>query len=332
MTLNKFKKGFSLIELMISMTLGMLLITAVISIFLTSNKNFNQNDRYARLQENGRFAMRQISKELTMANFWGGMTEPGDIDTTIPIGAQCNLQLDTSNGFLIANNVDAATASSLSGACISSATFQPFTDLIVIKHAAGKGILPANAALEMKPNTPYVITNGSSGRLRVTGSSPDAKPTGNERAYQYIIRIYYIRDNDDGVSSLYRYSLPSNGGINLVEEQVVDGIENIQIQFGIDTDDDQAANMYVSNPTPAELSNAMTARVSVLARGVREVTAGEDDTYDDQKLYFMGEDVPYSPNAANFPPKDKTNSNKLNRRMFTNTVMLRNIANLAAIR
>jgi hypothetical protein len=90
--------------------------------------------------------------------------------------------------------------------------------------------------------------------------------------------------------------------------------------------------MYVSNPTPAELTNAMTARISVLTRSTRDIALGEDPNFDDQKLYFMGEGAPYSPNDANFPPKDKSNSNKFNRRMFTNTVMLRNIANLAAIR
>lgn len=327
---NNHQKGFSLIELMIALTLGMMLVTAVISIFLSTNKNFNQNDRYARLQENGRFALRLVTKELTMANFWGGMIDPSDIDTTVPLGAQCNLLLDTSNSFVVINNVTAADASTLSGGCITAGTFQPFTDLFVIKHVAGKGYLPGEA---LKANTPYVITNGSSGRLRVydPGNS-DTQPNGNERAYQYMLSVYFIRDNANGVPSLYRYSLPTAGGITLVEQEVAEGIENLQIQFGIDTDDDQTANMYVSDPTPAELTNAMTARISVLTRSAREVTSGEDSSFDDQKLYYMGEGAPYSPNAANFPPKDKSNSNKFNRRMFTNTVMLRNIANLAAIR
>lgn len=325
------QKGFSLIELMIAMTLGMMLVTAVISIFLSSNKNFNQNDRYARLQENGRFALRLVTKELTMANFWGGMTEPGDIDTTIPLGTQCNLQLDTSSGFLVVDNVTAATASTLTGGCVASGTFQPFTDMFVIKHVAGKGYQQSEIA-SMKPNVPYVITNGSTGRLRVYGSGNKDTPTGNERAFQYLVNVYFIRDNAKGVPSLFRYSLPADGGLALVEQEIAEGIENLQVQFGIDTDGDQSANVYVSNPTPAELTNAMTARISVLTRSAREITDGEDPSYDDQKLYYMGEGVPYSPNAANFPPKDKSNSNKFNRRMFTNTVMLRNIANLAAIR
>jgi len=321
-------KGFSLIELMIAMTLGMLLVTAVISIFLSSNKNFKQNDRYARLQENGRFALRLVTKELTLASFWGGMSEPSDIDTTVPLGTQCNLLLDTSNGFLVADNVNASTASTLSGGCINSATFQPFTDMFVIKHVAGRGYTPGEP---LKPNTPYVITNGSTGRLRVFGSGSNDTPTGNERAYQYIVSIYFIRDNDKGIPSLYRFSLPSNGGLALVEEEVAEGIENLQVQFGIDTDNDQSVNEYVSNPTPAQLTNAMTARVSVLTRGSSEVLNAEDASFNDQKLYDLGEG-PYSPNLANFPPKDKSNSNKFNRRLFSNTVMLRNIANLAALR
>lgn len=323
------QKGFSLVELMISIMLGLMLLTAVISVFLSSNKNFSQNDRYARLQENGRFALRLVTKELTMANFWGGMIDPSDIDTSVALGTQCNITLDTANGFLVGNNVTAANASTLSGSCIAAGTFQPFTDLFVIKRVAGKGYLPGEA---LKANTPYVITNGSSGKLRVYDSgNSDTQPSGNERAYQYMLSVYFIRDNANGVPSLYRYSLPTAGGMTLVEEEIAEGIENLQVQFGIDTDDDQIANMYVNDPTTAELANAMTARISVLSRNAREITAGEDSNYDDQKLYDMGEGA-YSPNTANFPPKDKTNSNKFNRRMFTNTVMLRNIVNLAAIR
>jgi type IV pilus assembly protein PilW len=178
---KQHQKGFSIIELMIAMTLGMMLITAVISIFLSSNKNFSQNDRYARLQENGRFALRLVTKELTMANFWGGMTEPSDIDTTIPLGAQCNLQLDTSNDFLVADNVTASAASTLSGGCVASGTFQPFTDMFVIKHVAGKGYSQTEVA-NMKPGAPYVITNGSTGRLRVhTPGDATTEPSGTCR-------------------------------------------------------------------------------------------------------------------------------------------------------
>ncbi len=84
--------GFTLIELMISVTLGLLLIAMVVSVFVNSNRNYVQDDNYAIMQENGRFALKRLAHELAMVQYWGGMLNPGagDIDTTtLPATTDC---------------------------------------------------------------------------------------------------------------------------------------------------------------------------------------------------------------------------------------------------
>lgn len=58
------EKGFSLIELLISISLGILLVGGVISLFLANQQNFAVNDNLAKLQESARFAYEQMNREI----------------------------------------------------------------------------------------------------------------------------------------------------------------------------------------------------------------------------------------------------------------------------
>ena len=56
--------GFSLIELMVAITLGLLLTGGLIQLFNSTKVTFNSNEALARVQENGRFAMELLKREL----------------------------------------------------------------------------------------------------------------------------------------------------------------------------------------------------------------------------------------------------------------------------
>jgi len=56
--------GFSLIELMVAITLGLLLTGGLIQLFNSTKVTFNASEALARVQENGRFAMELLKREL----------------------------------------------------------------------------------------------------------------------------------------------------------------------------------------------------------------------------------------------------------------------------
>lgn len=64
--------GLSLVELMVAMALGLLLMTGVIQVFLSSRQTYAANEAMGRLQENGRFALEFIARSARLA----GYTEP----------------------------------------------------------------------------------------------------------------------------------------------------------------------------------------------------------------------------------------------------------------
>lgn len=67
----KYKKmeGFSIVELMVAMLIGLLLLTSLISVFDTSSRMNRTQNGLARLQENGRYAMLQLKQNIEQAGY-----------------------------------------------------------------------------------------------------------------------------------------------------------------------------------------------------------------------------------------------------------------------
>jgi len=75
---GKREGGFTLVELMIAMLLSLFLLGSITYVVVNSNKNYNTTDSLARLQENARFAMEFITRDLRRAGYLGCS---GDVDT-----------------------------------------------------------------------------------------------------------------------------------------------------------------------------------------------------------------------------------------------------------
>lgn len=65
----KKNTGFTLIELMISLLIGTILISAISSILITSNKSMWLNDALSQNQESGRFSLDYLSHHIRFAGF-----------------------------------------------------------------------------------------------------------------------------------------------------------------------------------------------------------------------------------------------------------------------
>ena len=100
----------------------------------------------------------------------------------------------------------------------------------------------------------------------------------------------------------------------MVTEVLVDGVENIQIEFGVDEDEDFIANYYTADPTTAEILNSVSARIYILVR-----SAVEMPNYTNDKTYTLGASIINPANDGFF------------RQVFSTTVVLRNPANLMGL-
>lgn len=62
-------RGFSIIEMLVAMTLAMLLTVVISQLFLGSKQTYSAQEEQARMQENGRFALELVGRELRQAGF-----------------------------------------------------------------------------------------------------------------------------------------------------------------------------------------------------------------------------------------------------------------------
>jgi type IV pilus assembly protein PilW len=333
--IRQIERGFTLIELMIAMVLGLLIVGVVIMVFLTGNRNYAQDERFARLQENGRYVIKLLSEELSNTEFWGGMTTgsgAGDgvwsTDATPALLAtdDCGVTYGVGRPTVVIGNASAGDASGAFD-CIDAATFRAGTTVILLQKVFGAPATPAGAGLPYPYDTSrvYLRTNTTNGTLIKTGAEPAdittafAIPSQNWTYWEYTPQIYYIRDA--GIPTLHRLSMAPD--YSMQDEALIEGIEAIHVMFGIDTDSDGVANLFVSNPSAAQMAFAVTARIYVLVR-----SATKDHQHEDTKTYEFG-DLCYNVGGtggcnALTDASAPSEPQKYQRRVFTNTIMLRN--------
>lgn len=68
---RQLQRGFSLVELMVAITIALIVSAAVTAIFISSKKAYETQDKLARVQENGRFAMHYLMQDIRTAKHMG---------------------------------------------------------------------------------------------------------------------------------------------------------------------------------------------------------------------------------------------------------------------
>jgi type IV pilus assembly protein PilW len=314
------QNGVTLIELMVAMVLGLILLAAVLGVFIGTKQTFNRNQSLARMQEDARYALEEMTRDLSMAGFYAELVDPASItpDGTLAVANDCGpagiadwmFQLVRAGGQSDSINVvdNASGADAAAGfACIDADTFQDSTDVVAVKRVLGA---PAPA---LTAGRTYVRTNDTIGLLYVHPTA--AAVAGATSDWEYSPRIYYIRTYanvpGDGIPTLCRKTLEAGDPPTVVDNCIAQGIEDLQIDWGLDADGDGSANYYVAMPTAAETTQVVTVRVSVLARSVASEAA-----YVNDKTYTM----------SNAPPR--TPNDNFYRRVYTSTVVVHNVINL----
>lgn len=77
-----FQRGLSLVELMVAMALGLLLMSGVISVFISAKQSYTYQDATSQLQENARFALEMMTREIRMVGY-GGCSDSVSVANTL---------------------------------------------------------------------------------------------------------------------------------------------------------------------------------------------------------------------------------------------------------
>ena len=69
---NRFRqRGLSMVEMMVALVLGLFVVLAVLKTFTSAVRTYEMTEDMARIQENGRFAIEYLKRDIRQAGFWG---------------------------------------------------------------------------------------------------------------------------------------------------------------------------------------------------------------------------------------------------------------------
>ncbi|WP_078084496.1 PilW family protein [Microbulbifer mangrovi] len=125
------QKGISLVELMISVTIGLILMTGVVQLFLSSRTTFSTQQALARVQESGRLAMEFLAQDIRMAGYMGCMSR--NMSFTNTLNDADDLKYDFESGIEALDNVTTIPTG-------YPADIVAGTDVLVVRGATGNGV------------------------------------------------------------------------------------------------------------------------------------------------------------------------------------------------
>ena len=222
----------------------------------------------------------------------------------------------------LVNNYDgqsvAVSQDSTEFTCLDTTAIAPLTDLLAIKRTAAEASLrrgvPARGLTKSAVEHWYLgLADGVDPhwvKLPPVDLLAAAKLDSSRTYWEARARIFYIRRYSDpgrvldAVPTLCMENLAGNA---MTSRCLIEGVENMQVEFGIDTDNDGVANRYKTAPLDAEMERAVTARIYLLLRSIVEIAG-----YRDGRTYALGQQVIAAKHDGFL------------RRVFSTTVHLRN--------
>lgn len=148
--MNRRQHSVSLVELMVAMTIGLLILAAIFSVYLSSRDSFRTSDLVARMQENARIALQIVAEDLQATGYLGNTANPALIEgrrggpgERPDIGSDCaeRWYVDMAAMLVIGNNqVPALNGTSFAERCMNGSNYLAGTDVIALKRASSAPI------------------------------------------------------------------------------------------------------------------------------------------------------------------------------------------------
>lgn len=268
--------GWSLAELMVALAIGSVLVVGAVYLYAGSQSAYRLNERIARLQDQGRFVLSTIAPDIELAGGYGFTRtsstlrlvqggDPGRVIATanqmrqrspragdplpppvpgLPPGAHVcgvNFAVDVLMPVQGSNNEFLLGRDAASGCDAYGGRPLPPADTLTIRRAGTQPAEPQANRLQLYARR---LKSHTSHLLFADGVAPGPRDEHNE-VHDLIVRTYYVaRDSVDrpGHPALrVKFLTADDAGVRFMEDEVMPGVEDLQVQFGIDTGDYDAS-------------------------------------------------------------------------------------------
>src|SRR6266436_2373343 len=294
--------GVTLVELLVAMTIGLVLIIGATQVYVDSHAAYAVNDTTARLQENARYGLSVLEPDIRMSGNWGltnysdgigGEALPTDAQSALgaPAASTCGVNFPLLLGLPVQGTNDSYAATCAAGDITlpGNSAAMPNADTITVRRASAITVPPATAS------GPLRICSTRTSGLLVTDISGAFCQDVNAQINNLIVNLYYVDQSSSqaGVPSLRRKAL--NAGPAFQDDEIVPGVEDLQVQYGVDLSGGfGAASEYLNAgaaltnllnpPPPAIPAQIVAVRIWLLVR-----SDSPESGFTDARIYEYGD-------------------------------------------
>jgi type IV pilus assembly protein PilW len=311
-------RGFTIAELLVSVAIGLVILAGMTTMFVKNSRAQGEIEKANRQVENGRYAIDVLTGDLRNAGFYGEF-DPTVLATPAALPDPCAATVAALQGALPLH-VQGYDGGPNLPSCIGDV--RSGTDVLVVRRTStcvsgdptcDNGDIEGplfqaslcNNASELDSGNPadfYALDTDASRLTRHQRNCSAAAGTGTRAvARRYLTHIYFVANNDkrgDGIPTLKRAELRLvDGALAFTTVPLAEGVDNLQLEYGVDTDDDGLANVFTATPgtangcaepvcAAANWRNVLSVKLNLLSRST-EPTQG----YTDRKTYVLGIDA-----------------------------------------
>ncbi len=321
------QSGLSLVEILVALVISLFLLGGIIQVYMGNKTTFSFTNALAEIQENGRFALDIITQDLRLSGDWGCILfDPADTDNINDTLSAINVTgYDvTFHDFVNQEAIEGTNGTGLNGSDTlivrgskpgQANVESPFTtaidqrlytdtintlsggDIILVTRCGANDLL-IDAEADILPVTSVVPGTSLPQRLINLGANKSQQFENDATVIELQTISYSIAAGASGQPALFRAEFAD-------DQELVEGIEEMQVLYGIDTTSDGYANQYVTSNNVPDFQNVVSVRIMLLLRSL-------DDFITEQ------------PQIYNFNGVQVTAPDRRIRQVFTTTIALRN--------
>lgn len=249
--------GLTMIELLVALAIGSFLIIGAVTVQSQTRNTFTVNENQARLQETARYALSVLESDVQLASLYGYSNIADGIwlnDNDGNSYAAADMSTDKSSigltgkwddcganqVFSVVYPIQAEDGEWKKG-CTTNGNGQiPGTDTLTVRHSGTEKVDPVAGRLQLFTDR----LRPENGRLVMNGKAPQGQPLiDNIKEFRdYFMRMYYISQDSEGRPNLpamrVKQITSDDAGADAWDDQeVVRGVEDIQIELGVDPGD-----------------------------------------------------------------------------------------------
>ena len=346
------ERGFTLVELMISVALSLMILAGLASVFVNNSVARKEIERTTRQIENGRYAVELLANSLALVGFYaefnptllaapGAAVDPCSADAVevtnglaMPIqgfrsatasttGLSCLTDLKAGTDVIVVRRTSTCVAGTTGCDALSDGAFYYF-QASLCNPVEGTAELAGAVTDQYRLNTAVASLDRHKRTCTNTGCDCTTPPLAEIRRYH--TDIYYVANNSvgssDGIPTLKRAEL-NGSGFTIVP--LVEGIENLKVEYGIDAGPtfNGMPDIYTADPDTYNCTAPLVCSAGI--SNWRNVTA--------VRLYVLARNTEPSPGYTDTKTYTldgattvAAQNDAFRRHVFTTTVKLVNVA------